>query len=136
MSMHYVITANVSATDKPVSVNVTFDNVSTFAAAFRQILCCFSFGGAGGWTWMGLAGQGSTALVALTGAGVSAKVGMGGAGMNVPVTFTLLGPSGRPLATHTTPANVTSDSFTFDVAGAGWTDTEVAVLLHEFMDQS
>lgn len=133
--MHYVITANVSATANPASVNVTFDNVSTYAAAFRRILCGWSFGGAGGWTWTGLAAQESTALVALTGPGVSAKVGLGGAGMSVPVTFTLQGPKG-PIATHTTPANVISDSFTFDVAGAGWTDLEIAVLLQEFMEQS
>ena len=134
-AMHYVITASVSATPKPASVNVVFDNVSTFAAAFRQILYGWSLGGGGGWTWMGLAGQGTTELVALTGPGVTAKVGIGGAGMNVPVTFTLLGRNG-PMATHTTPANVTSDSFTFDVAGAGWTDIEVAVLLQQFAQQS
>jgi hypothetical protein len=131
---HYLITATVSATANPVMVNVNFDNSSTFLVAFKQTLNSWSFG-SGVWSWMGLAGQGSSALVALTGAGVSAQVDFGGAGMNVPVTFTLQGLTG-PIATHTTPPNVMSDSFTFNVDGAGFSDLEAAVFLQEFLNPS
>jgi hypothetical protein len=127
---HYLITASVSATANPVSVNVVFDNSSTFLVAFKQISNAWAFG-SGVWTWMGLAGQGSSALVALTGDGVNAQVDLGGGGMNVPVTFTLQGRTGA-IATHTTPANVISDSFTFNVDGAGFSDLEAVVFMQEF----
>jgi hypothetical protein len=127
---HYLITADVPATTIPVMVNVTFDKVSVFYVAFKQIAGGWVLG-SGDWTWRQLAGQGSNALMAVTGAGVSAQVNFGGRTGNPAVTFTLQGPTG-PIATHITPANVMTDSFTFNVDGAGFSDLEAAVFLQEF----
>jgi hypothetical protein len=132
MSKCYVITATVPATPTPVLVEVAFDSASTFLAGFKQVQQGWSFDN-GVWTWWGLAGQESSAIVAVTGPGVSAKVGLGGGGMDVPVTFTLQGPSG-PIATHITPAKVTSDTFMFDVEGAGWSDQpNLVIFMRQFL---